>query len=89
MLHLSRSRLHSGLYFVTGVIAQSVVDILQLLCIRNIQPPVEGEYPERADLVDRAGSSSSTVDVLIVGFIIGIYWFPRYIPPDVYIEPLA
>ncbi|KAM6506896.1 hypothetical protein FALCPG4_018749 [Fusarium falciforme] len=68
---------------------QSVVDIPQLLRVRNIWSPVEGEYPGRANLVDQAGSAGSTIDVLVAGFIIGIYWFPYRVPPSAYIEPLA
>ncbi|KAM5359223.1 hypothetical protein ACJZ2D_014650 [Fusarium nematophilum] len=69
--------------------AQSVVDIPQLLHVRDIRSPIEGEHPGRADLVDRASSGGSAVDVLVTGFTMGIHWFPRLVPPDAYIEPLA
>ncbi|KAH8658608.1 hypothetical protein BGZ61DRAFT_540531 [Ilyonectria robusta] len=41
--------------------AQTVVDIAQLLHVRDIRSPIEGEHPGRADLVDRACTGGSAI----------------------------
>lgn len=60
--------------------AQSFVDIAQLLHVRDIRSPIEGEHPGRADLVDRANTGGSAVDVLITGFKWASTGFPASSP---------
>ncbi|KAH6971233.1 hypothetical protein BKA56DRAFT_661135 [Ilyonectria sp. MPI-CAGE-AT-0026] len=69
--------------------AQTVVDIAQLLHVRDIRSPIGGEHPGRADLVDRASGGGSAVGVLVTGFTMDTHWCPRLVPLDAYIEPLA